>query len=245
VPLCDNVNQGIVPTSASLGDGFSTTTNLYWATSHGQKKFFIRHSKWSQIVTVFTPNDTILERVAFERTFGNGARVLLVCDAYRGDQMVACLKDYFNFLAGYRKDSLISGNSSLPIGQDADMLVFNGHNGLMDTSVDTIYANNKREKDAVVIACSSESYFNPYFEKTNSYPLVNTTNLMYPGAFCMNGVIEKWAMMDTEENIRLAAGDAYNEIKKCGQRGARALFSTGWSNYQLPITNYQLPITNY
>lgn len=30
VPLCDNDNQGIVPVSASLGDGQNLKTNLYW-----------------------------------------------------------------------------------------------------------------------------------------------------------------------------------------------------------------------
>src|SRR5690606_16213423 len=47
VPLCDNEHQGIVPTSASLGDGLSLRTNLYWATSGGTKAYFSKQPDWN------------------------------------------------------------------------------------------------------------------------------------------------------------------------------------------------------
>ncbi|MCG8577097.1 MAG: hypothetical protein MI810_19605 [Flavobacteriales bacterium] len=229
VPLCDNEHQGIVPTTESLGNGFSTRTNLYWATSNGQKRFFERHANWKSLSLNFDLTDTILERVAFQRKFQNGAKVILVCDAYRGDQMEACLDDYFAYLSGYKSSFLdLETENDLIIGDEADLIAFNGHNGLMDVDIDTTYANIPRQKDAVAIACSSRSWFNPYFLEVNAYPLVTTTNLLYPGAFILNGIIEKWAMMDSEENIRFAAGDAYHEVKQCGQRSGRNLFATGW-----------------
>src|SRR5262245_25297618 len=40
VALADNVNQGIVPVSASLGNGDNPTTNLYWGAAFGIRSFF-------------------------------------------------------------------------------------------------------------------------------------------------------------------------------------------------------------
>jgi hypothetical protein len=229
VPLCDNDNQGIIPTTASLGDGFSLRTNLYWATSYGMKKFFTNNDKWKNLtVSNFPPTDTILERVAFERTFENGARVVLICDAYRGDMMAPCVQNYLNSLAGLKHDSINYDNSYLQIAGGADLVALNGHNGLMDAAADTAYATELRMKDAVVIACASKDYFNPYFLRSNSYPLVNTTSLLWPGAMCLDRIIEHWAMLKSDEIICNGAGDAYHEVKDCGVSAARRMFYTGW-----------------
>jgi len=88
VPLCDNIHQGIVPTSASLGDGFSLRTNLYWATSHGMKRYFKELRDWKILSSqVYHPNSVVLERVVFEKTYTNGAKVKLIAEAYRGDKI--------------------------------------------------------------------------------------------------------------------------------------------------------------
>jgi len=44
VALADNVNQGIVPVSPSLGDGDNPKTNLYWGAAFGVKTFFAKES---------------------------------------------------------------------------------------------------------------------------------------------------------------------------------------------------------
>ncbi|MCB9225015.1 MAG: hypothetical protein R2780_05255 [Crocinitomicaceae bacterium] len=228
VPLCDNKHQGIVPTSESLGDGFSLRTNLYWSTSYGMKNYFVKSSSWKSLPVDFAVSDTILERVAFERKFENGATVILICDAYRGDMMKPCLEDYFSSLAGHKTDSILYKNEKLAINQGADLMAFNGHNGLMDVDIDTVYADRSRMKDAVVIACSSKGYFNPYFVQTNSYPLLNTSSLLWPGAMILNAVIREWAMLHAGEDVQNAAGDSYHEVKKCGQSAARRMFVSGW-----------------
>jgi hypothetical protein len=231
VPLCDNDHQGIVPTTESLGNGFSLRSNLYWATSNGMKKYF-QKKPWDQIADVgFKANDTVLERVAFRRQFDD-CEVILICDAYRGDMMAPCLEDYFSSLAGLSTDVLRYGKVELDLTKDVDMVVFNGHNGLMDVAIDPILKNAEerffKRKDAVVIACASQSYFNPRFIETDSYPLLTTNSLLYPGAFILDGIIEQWANNSTEEEIKNAAGDAYHEVKDCGKQAARNMFSTGW-----------------
>src|SRR5688572_17761463 len=51
VALADNVNQGIVPVSATLGNGDNPATNLYWGAAFGIKTFFSRNKDW-QLISV-------------------------------------------------------------------------------------------------------------------------------------------------------------------------------------------------
>ncbi len=229
VPLCDNENPGIVPTTKSLGDGQSLRTNLYWATSNGIKRYFKEKPDWKLLKsTIYHPDSTILERVIFKKKFANGAEVILIADAYRGDRMAECLTDFFHSLSGELSDSLTLDNEIVHINSKADLIAFNGHNGLMDTYIEDIYNKDGIQKDAVVIACSSQYDFNTRLNLLQAYPLVMTTNLLYPGAFVMEAVVNNWATMETNENVRLSAGDAYHRVKQCGKNGARNLFSTGW-----------------
>lgn len=230
VPLCDNEHQGIVPTSKSLGDGMSLKTNLYWATRHGMKRYFKDLSSWKLLKEEKDISSSVLERVIFEKKYPNNAKVFLIIDAYRGDKMQDCLNDFMNSMANKKAQQIeIDSNTNIQIYSNADLIGFNGHNGLMDTEINKVQLDTKKTpNDAVVIACASAEYFNPYFEKTETYPLVTTTNLLYPGAFVFEAIINNWAQMKDDELIRQSAGDAYHKAKNCGIRGARALFKTGW-----------------
>jgi hypothetical protein len=98
----------------------------------------------------------------------------------------------------------------------------------MDVFIDDTYNVDSVQKDAVVIACSSMYEFNRRLNLLQAYPLVTTTNSLYPGAMVMESILTNWALLKTEEDIRLGAGVAYNDVKKCGLNGARNLFNTGW-----------------
>jgi len=229
VPLCDNQFQGIVPTTESLGDGFNLKSNLYWATSNGMKRYFKNKNGWKMLKSIIYDSDsTILERVIFEQQFENGAQVILVNDAYRGDKMEDCLNDFFNSLAGTLNDSVFIKDDTILINSKADLIAFNGHNGLMDVFIDEVYNQDGIQKDAAVIACSSIYDFSYRLNMLKAYPLVTTNNSLYPGAFVMDAIIKNWALMKTDEDIRLSAGNAYHRVKQCGLKGARNLFSTGW-----------------
>jgi len=229
VPLCDNDHQGIVPTTESLGDGFNLKSNLYWATSNGLKRYFKEKRQWKMLKDIIYDKDSItLERVVFKRGYENNAEVILIVDAYRGDKMEDCLKDFFNSLAGELKDTVFIDLDTVLINAKADLIAFNGHNGLMDVFVDEVYNQDSIQKDAAVIACSSMYDFNERLNLLQAYPLVTTNNSLYPGAFIMEAVINNWALMKTDEEIKLSAGDAYHRVKQCGVIGARNLFSTGW-----------------
>lgn len=232
VPLCDNEHQGIVPTSASIGDGMKPDHNLYWATSKGVKRYFKELKDWEQQRLDYNPSNDILQRVIFKKSFSNGAIVYVVADAYRGDRMPECLDDYFNSLSEHKKDTLIIGIDTIGINGNADLIAFNGHNGLMDENTTFEKATSQtRPKDAVSISCASKGYFKIKYLETNSYPLVHTTNLLYPGAFILEGIINKWAMLENEIECKKAAGDAYYKHKpKSGSKGSQNLFDYGWGN---------------
>jgi hypothetical protein len=150
-------------------------------------------------------------------------------DAYRGDQMQLCLEDYFKSLAGEKLDTITTELQTFPAYGNADLLIFNGHNGLMDESASYFKNADSRPKDAVAIACISKDYFKPYWELAGAYPLVMTSGLMYPGAFCTEFIVNEWALLNDAEACRKAAGSAYYKYKpKSGPNGSNNLFRTGW-----------------
>ncbi|MFT7614251.1 MAG: hypothetical protein ACI9J3_003233 [Parvicellaceae bacterium] len=229
VPLCDNEHQGIVPTSASIGNGMDAYRNLYWGTSKGMKRFFKERPDWKMIGSEKNVNVNVLDRAIFEKSFPNKAKVRLIMDAYRGDKMKLCLEHYFMALAGITNDSITLDSIAYPAYGHADLIIFNGHNGLMDEDPKSYANKDSRPKDAVSISCISKSYFKSFWDESGSYPLVMTSGLMYPGAFCTEFIINDWAMLKDAEHCRAAAGKGYYKYKpKSGPNGSNNLFTTGW-----------------
>jgi hypothetical protein len=82
VALADNVNQGIVPVAAALGNGDDPARNLYWGAAFGVKRFFGKNRNWLSVSSlVRSSSEAVLERVVFKHGDQN---VFLVADAYRG-----------------------------------------------------------------------------------------------------------------------------------------------------------------
>ncbi len=228
VPLCDNENQGIVPVPAKLGDGMDARNNLYWGALYGVKTHLTKKG-WKKVRAEENPNPEILERVVFEKKMSNGAFVYVVADAYRGDKMKKCVIDYLEALAGKEKESIALPND-LIIGAKgkADLLIFNGHNGLMDYNISPIKNEDGIAKDAAVIGCVSFDYFEEHLKAAKGFPLVTTTNLMAPEAYILNAIAHSWGQLEEGVAIKEAVAQAYNEYQKCGIKGARRLFKTGW-----------------
>lgn len=230
VPLCDNENQGIVPVNKSLGDGQNLRTNLYWGAGYGIKTHFKRLKEWTLLSSQLDIDSVVLERVIFKKKYPNGVTVFLVADAYRGDKMHECLTDYFASLAGKKKEilELDNNNTKIKAFGEADLIAFNGHNGLMDSYAALFINEDNRMRDAVVIACSSLPYFRRHLNVARAYPLLTTTNLLAPEAYGMEAVIDSWAMLEDGKTIRSKIGAMYHKIHNCGLKGATNLFHTGW-----------------
>ncbi len=226
VALADNVNQGIVPVSASLGNGDNPKTNLYWGAAFGIRTFFSRNKDWELISVTPNPSTAILERCIFKHRHTS---VLLVADAYRGKEISQTTWDFLEAAAGKPGETLKAGNMQFHIGGSADLVAYIGHNGLMDFKLhaDPVRRDG-RQRRAIILACASKGYFSPALEQTGATPLLWTTNLMAPEAYVLSAAIDGWIKKESDEQIRLRAADAYHKYQHCGVKAARGLFATGF-----------------
>jgi hypothetical protein len=226
VALADNVNQGIVPVSTSLGNGDNPKTNLYWGAAFGIRSFFSKSKDWELLSVVANPNASILERCIFKH---HSNQVLLVADAYRGKEISQTTWDFLEAAAGKPGEKLRAGDVEFHTAGSADVVVYVGHNGLMDFK---LHANPKRRDDrqrrAIILACASKQYFTESLQVTGAKPLLWTTNLMAPEAYVLSAAIDGWMKKETDEQIRLRAARAYDSYQHCGQKAANALFASGW-----------------
>lgn len=232
VALCDNVNQGIVPVSASLGNGDNPATNLYWG-AFGVKTFFNKNRDWQAL----TPSNAslkspqvVLDRLVF-RHRRTGA--LLVAEAYKGSYIRRATEDFLAAAAGTPGEKLtvsFGGKSTdVYLGGGSDLITYIGHNGLMDFQLTTIpKKRNQQKREAIILACASKSYFANPLRTTGAQPLLWTTNLMAPEAYILSAAIDGWLNGESDEQIRLRAAKAYGTYQRIVLRGANGLFATGW-----------------
>ncbi|MBL4663432.1 MAG: hypothetical protein JKY22_07740 [Flavobacteriaceae bacterium] len=226
VALCDNINQGIVPVSKSLGNGQDPKSNLYWGALYGVKTHFKKSKDWTLIQTLENPNSNILERVLFKHKETN---TYLLADAYDGAFIKQTTIDFLKAASGDLKEMVAYNNNTLGFGGNAGLVVYIGHDGLMEFDLDvTLKSCDDNERDAIMLACISKNYFAPYLEKTGARPLVWTTGLMAPEAYTLKSAIDGWVLGETDLQIRERAAAAYHKYQKCGMRGARNLLVTGY-----------------
>ena len=230
VALCDNEHQGIVPVSATLGNGDNPATNLYWGAAFGVKALFSKSKDWELLKNVPNPSPVILERSVFKHRKQN---VFLIADAYRGREIAQATWDFLAAAAGQPgvDVEVKQENRTVKIhsGGSADLLVYVGHDGLMDFKIPSApEARDKRRRQAIILACASKQYFTKVVERTGASPLLWTTNLLAPEAYILSAALEGWIKHESDEQIRVRAAAAYNKYQKCGLKSASRLFATGW-----------------
>ncbi|HYW74816.1 MAG TPA: hypothetical protein VE961_27570 [Pyrinomonadaceae bacterium] len=232
VALCDNIHQGIVPVSATLGNGDDAQRNLYWGAAFGVKTFFAKDRDWRMADCRPGPDNGqfVIERCVFKR---KDREAFLVADAYRGSEIQRSTQTFLQAAAGYPGESIsvaVDGKSySLHLHGSAALVAYTGHDGLMDFQLAS--PPNKRdneERAAIILACASKSYFAEVLHKTGARPLLWTTNLMAPEAYILAAAIDGWLRNENDEQIRVRAARAYNQYQHCGERSANNLFATGW-----------------
>lgn len=249
VALADNKNQGIVPVAAILGNGDDPQHNLYWGSAYGYKTFFSRSADWRLIASAFypkprpevprpeiprpeIPRPEIIERCIFKHRTAN---VYLVADAYRGNKIRQAIMDFLEAAAGGEPESVPvkAGGETLVLkaGGAADLVAYAGHDGLMDfqlTALPQKKAPKNANRQAIILACISKSYFSAPLRATGATPLVWTTGLMAPEAYTLKSAIDGWILQETNDQIRERAAVAYDKYQRCGLKGARRLLVTGW-----------------
>jgi hypothetical protein len=232
VALCDNVHQGIVPVSPTLGNGDDAQRNLYWGAAFGVKTFFSKSRDWRVVSCQSGPDDGqyIIERCVFKR---QDREAFLVADAYRGSEIKRATQTFLQAAAGFPGEALsisVDGKAySLHLYGGAGLVSYSGHDGLMDFQLTAPPKKQDNEhRAAIILACASKSYFTDVLRQSGAKPLLWTTNLMAPEAYILSAAIEGWLQKETDEQIRVRAAKAYNQYQHCGERSANNLFATGW-----------------
>ncbi len=226
VALCDNINQGIVPVSKTLGNGQDPKNNLYWGAMYGVTSYYKRSKDWVLISTKVDVDSLVLERLLFKHKISN---TYLLADAYDGKYIKNTTIDFLECTAGRKEIVILSGTQKLKFGGSSDLLAYIGHDGLMEFNVKGNFNPlNKNKRDAIILACISRGYFKPYLQQTKANPLVWSTGLMSPEAYTLKEAIDGWILNETSIQVRERAARAYNKYQKCGIRGARNLLVTGY-----------------
>ena len=226
VALADNVNQGIVPVSPSLGDGDNPKTNLYWGAAFGVKTFFSKNRDWELVSVVPNPKASVLERCIFKHR----AHVLfLVADAYQGKEIQHATSEFLQALAGEPGEKISAGANEFSLHGSAALLAYVGHDGLMDFQLsNTFRQRDTRQRQAIILACASKQFFTQPLKSTGAHPLLWTTNLMAPEAYILSAAVDGWIAKETGEQIHERAARAYDKYQHCGLKSARGLFATGF-----------------
>ena len=230
VALCDNQYQGIVPVPARIGNGDDPANNLYWGAAYGVRTFFRKSKEWRFLSETKNPAPGVLERVIFKNDRRN---VFLVADAYRGREIQRATQDFLRFAAGQAAQPIVvqagSERWTLQAGGGADLVAYVGHDGLMDFTLPVFPRRaDARQRQAILLACASKSYFQGPLRQTGAHPLLWTTGLMAPEAYVLKAALDAWSQGEDGEAVRLRAAEAYHKYQKCGLSAARRLFATGW-----------------
>ena len=215
---------------AALGNGDDAARNLYWGATFGVKTFFKKAAEWREIATVRQPKSYILERSIFEdRTHS----VFLVADAYRGIEIKQALSDFFHAAAGLQeREPLYSspnGAAAYKVASDSDLVVYVGHDGLMDFSLSLDFPQQAASnRSAIILACASRSFFADLLRASGARPLLWTTGLMAPEAYTLKAALDGWILKEDQESIRRRAAAAYSQYQKCSLAASLRLFSASW-----------------
>jgi len=222
VALCDNAHQGIVPVPEKLGNGEDPANNLYWGALYGVKTYLSKSRDWTLVATEKTPGGEILERAVFKHKV---EAAYLVADAYRGDKIKKAVEDVLSAAAGNNGKTLTLDKKLLGIHGAADLVVYVGHNGLMDFGVDQpTLEKGAIPRDAIVLACKSKPYFQPRLAQLKCRSVLLTTGFMAPEAYTLEAALTGWLEKESGEKIRDRAARAYDKYQKCGVKAARRLF---------------------
>lgn len=224
--LCDNINQRIVPVPPALGNGRDLKGNLYWGAAYGVKTYMRKQKGWRLAASETGVSSDILERIVLRN---DALKTTIIADAYKGSAIKQATKDFLKYCAGKEKFLYAYADGTVAAGGNAGLVVYVGHNGLMDFSLWFPPSRaDDGKRDAAIFACRSKEYFLPILQKAGAFPLVWTTGNMAPEAYTLHALVHAWAEEKKPESVRKAVAAAYNRYQKCGINGAMRLFASGY-----------------
>lgn len=233
VALCDNKHQGIVPVSATLGNGQDPANNLYWGAMYGVRSFLPRSAGWRVVSENFHTNDSILQSfVATKRILRDkdSVDVYLVAEAWDGRFIRGATMKFLDGAGGSIHDTVRlthqGDSAALSIGGDAHLICYIGHNGLMDFSPSRMpYADTTAApRSAIVLACVSRGYFEDILRRLGAHPLLLTNGFMAPEAYTLDAAVTTFFAGQPTDSVHAASAAAYAKYQKCSLSAARSLF---------------------
>ncbi|MCG6168684.1 hypothetical protein [Leptospira sanjuanensis] len=212
VPLCDGTQ--LACGKGKAGDVRSLEGNLYWGAAYGVESFFKKASGYK----IVERNDErqgspVLRRLRVERIPHKGEqKVSILFHAYAGDKIDDALNDFLNASAG---------NSG------SDLIVWAGHDRLMDRFPPNSKRSSNSPKPTAVLACESEKYFGPVLRSIGSTPVVLTRTFMAPEAYLIQALADTAAISGVKDKraIRSALVDSYAKYQRISKRAAGTVFS--------------------
>lgn len=225
VALCDNAHQGIAPVSPALGNGQDPVRNLYWGAAYGVRTYFSRQGEWERL-EIAADSLPVRDRVLFRHRSGD---TYLLAEAYDGAAIRTCTEDFLRACSGEGPLPIETPDGPLVFGGGAKLLAYVGHNGLMDFELDlTLSPQDSQKRQAIILGCHSQSYFQPWLRQTGAEPLLWTTGLMAPEAYVLEGALSAWRQNLAAVEVRRFAAEQYHRFQGCGIRAAWNLFRHGW-----------------
>lgn len=239
VALCDNKYQQIAPVPKLIGNGQDPKNNLYWGAAYGFKTYFAKQQEWQVVQTTKPQSGNILEQIIYKHRTKD---IYLVAEAYDGQYISDTVDDFINYSAGKSPQILTVNNVKINAGGDADLVVYVGHDFLMELSWQryvpddwgrqTLSAEQQKQQQsryAAVFACQSQRYFSPPLSRLGITPLILTTQNMAPEAYSIYAMIDGWTNDQSKEQIRKKVATAYSKYQRLS-KPALGLFVTEYKN---------------
>ena len=131
--------------------------------------------------------------------------------------------------AGQNELTIDNNGRKIYFAGKSDLIVYVGHDGLMDFSLEQSFeGNNDKKRETIILACYSKNFFSHHLKKTGATPLLWTTNLMAPEAYTLHDAINAWAEGKPADQVNLSAAKAYAKYQRCGLKSAQRLLVSGW-----------------
>ncbi|WP_141674865.1 hypothetical protein [Gilliamella sp. WF3-4] len=235
VALCDNKYQKIVPVPKAIGNGQDPKSNLYWGAAYGFKTYFAKQKEW-QVIKINRPsNDKILEEIIYKH---QNQDVYIIAQAYNGKYIDDTVNDFLDYAAGKKEQSYLFGDKKVIVGGKADLVVYIGHDSLMEWSWRKYLPDSwrwetlskeqqakQKSRYAAVFACKSQQYFSPPLSRLGITPLILTMHRMAPEAYSVYAMIDSWLKVDPKEVTRQKVASAYSQYQKLN-KPALQIFTT-------------------
>ncbi|WP_392558519.1 hypothetical protein [Orbus mooreae] len=224
VALCDNKYQQIAPVPALIGNGQDPRNNLYWGAAYGVKTYFAKQPEWQVVQTVKPVNSHILEQIIYKH---RSKDIYIVAEAYDGQYISDAVDNFISYSAGQLPLTLNVNGSEIKFGGDANLVVYVGHDFLMEWSWSQFLPDDWRwqtlskeqqqlqqSRYVAVFACQSQRYFSPPLSRLGITPLILTTQSMAPEAYSIYAMIDGWVNNQSKAQIRQKVATAYSKYQR-------------------------------